>query len=411
MLCRDVMPLHKPLALCYINTTFSNSRFKFVLTPILFWVLMDFCCVLNAIMKRLEIEERTILIALTGSRGYGLATATSDYDYRGVFIATKPYYLGFETIEQADRGWEEETPSQFPFLSKDTCFYELRKFLKLSVDNNPNILELLWFNDYVHLTEVGNILKQHRQMFLSKRVKFTYSGYGYAQIKKLESHRRWLLNPPTHKPTPAEFGLVEQPPLTVAEMNGFLEYLYLLVRDRIEFLEPAKTLYNLLTADIDFKGVLKQYPLPPETLETTQTLANSSKDFIQLLQKSQQYQRAIREYNHYLDWKKHRNKARAEMEAKVGYDCKFAMQAIRLLKTGIEILETQHLIVDRRESGDAEELLAIKKGQHSYDEVMAMAKNLYQQLDLAETRSTLPQIVDQEAVNQLCVELVSHQGF
>jgi hypothetical protein len=58
-------------------------------------------------MKRLEIENRTILLALTGSRGYGVATPTSDYDYRGVFIATKPYYLGFNLIEQKDTGWTD----------------------------------------------------------------------------------------------------------------------------------------------------------------------------------------------------------------------------------------------------------------------------------------------------------------
>ncbi|VXD20347.1 conserved hypothetical protein [Planktothrix serta PCC 8927] len=362
-------------------------------------------------MNRLEIENRTILLTLTGSRGYGLATITSDYDYRGVFIATKPYYLGFNLIEQKDTGWTDEPAGKFPFLSKDTCLYELKKFLRLSTENNPNILELLWFKNYVEITEVGEYLKQHRQMFLSKKVKQTYSGYGYAQIKKLESHRRWLLNPPTHKPTAAEFGLVDTPPLTVSQMNTFLEYLYGLVRDRIEFLEPAKELYKLLTADIDFKGILKQHPLPEDTLEMTQQLANSSKDFIQLLQKSQQYQRACREYQHYQDWKKNRNPERAEMEAKVGYDCKFAMQAIRLLKTGIEILETQSLIVDRREAGDAEELLDIKKGKYAYDEVMEMAKTLYQKLDQAEENSTLPKQVNGEAVNQLCIELVSQQGF
>lgn len=362
-------------------------------------------------MNRLDVENRTILLALSGSRGYGLATPTSDHDYRGVFIATKPYYLGLDLIEQKDKGWEDEPSEKFPFLSKDTCLFELKKFLKLSIDNNPNILELLWFKDYIHITEVGEFLCQNRQLFLSKKVKNTYSGYGYAQIKKLESHRRWLLNPPTHKPTAAEFGLVETPPLTVSQTNSFLEYLYLLVRDRIEFLEPAKELYNILTADIDFKGILKQYPLPEETLAMTQTLANSSKDFIQLLQKSQQYQRACREYQHYQDWQKNRNPARAEMEKKVGYDCKFAMQAIRLLKTGIEILETQNLMVDRREAGDAEYLLSIKKGQYSYDEVMAMAKDLYEQLDQAEEKSTLPKQVDAEAVNQLCVELVSQQGW
>ena len=362
-------------------------------------------------MNRLDVENRTILLALTGSRGYGLATPTSDHDYRGVFIAAKPYYLGLDLIEQKDKGWEEDPSEKFPFLSRDTCLFELKKFLKLSIDNNPNILELLWFKDYIHITAVGELLCQNRKLFLSKKVKNTYSGYGYAQIKKLESHRRWLLNPPTHKPTAAEFGLVETPPLTVSQANSFLEYLYLLVRDRIEFLEPAKELYNILTADIDFKGILKQYPLPEETLAMTQTLAHSSKDFIQLLQKSQQYQRACREYQHYQDWQKNRNPARAEMEKKVGYDCKFAMQAIRLLKTGIEILESQNLMVDRREAGDAEDLLAIKKGQYSYDEVMTMAKDLYEQLDQAEVNSTLPKHVDAEAVNQLCVELVSQQGW
>jgi predicted nucleotidyltransferase len=361
-------------------------------------------------MNRLEIENRTILLALTGSRGYGLATEHSDYDYRGVFIATKPYYLGLGEIEQKDSGWTEEG-GKFDFLGRDTAIYELKKFLKLSVDNNPNILELLWFKDYVHLTEVGKILQQQRRMFLSKRVKHTYTGYGYAQIKKLESHRRWLLDPPTRKPTPSDFGLQDAPPLTKSEMNCFLQYLYLLVRDRVQFLEPAKELYHLLTAEIDFKALLQQYDLPDATLAYTQELANSSKDFIKLLQLSQRYHKAVQEYKNYQQWKKSRNPARAEMEAKVGYDCKFAMQAIRLLKTGIEVLQTQQLIVDRREAGDAEELFAIKQGRYAYDEVMAIANQLYQQLDVAHETSTLPPRVDREASDRLCVELVERQGW
>ncbi|MBW4649270.1 MAG: nucleotidyltransferase domain-containing protein [Kastovskya adunca ATA6-11-RM4] len=361
-------------------------------------------------MNRLEVEARTILIALTGSRGYRLATATSDYDYRGVFIATKPYYLGFSQIEQKDRGWTEE-PGNFSYLSKDTCIYELKKFLELSANNNPNILELLWFKDYIHLTEVGSILRQHKQMFLSKKVKHTYAGYGYAQIKKLESHRHWLLDPPQKKPQSEDFGLMPKQLLSVSELHAFLSYLYLLVQNRIQFLEESQELYELLTAKIDFKGVLKQYPLPEDTLEYTRELTSSSKDFIKLLQKNQQYHNAVREYKNYQQWKENRNPARAAMEAKVGYDCKFAMQAIRLLRTGIEILETQTLMVDRREAGDAEELLAIKRGEYSYEEVMAIANNLYKELDSAYVASKLPKSVDREAVNQLCIDLVSKQGW
>ena len=249
-------------------------------------------------------------------------------------------------IEQQDRGWDE-TEGLFPYLTKDTCIYELRKFLELSAANNPNILELLWFKDYLHLTDVGRELVQHKHLFLSTRVRQTYSNYGYAQIRRLESHRKWLLNPPTQKPIPSDFGLDTVPPMTVAELNTFLEYLYHLIRERIQYLEESHELYELLSAKIDFKAVLKQYPLPQTTIEYTQKLASTPKEFIDLLQRSHQYRLAVNNYKSYQDWKNNRNPARAAMEAKVGYDCKFAMQAIRLLRTGIEILETQNLIVDR----------------------------------------------------------------
>lgn len=361
-------------------------------------------------MYRQKIEQRTILLALTGSRGYGLATEKSDYDYRGVFIATKPYYLGFDKIEQQDRGWDEGE-GLFPYLTKDTCIYELRKFLELSAANNPNILELLWFKEYLHLTPVGQELIRHKQLFLSTKVRQTYSNYGYAQIRRLESHRKWLLAPPIQKPLPSDFGLDTAQPMTVSELNAFLEYLYYLIRERVQFLESSQELYELLTAKIDFKAVLKQYPLPAATIEYTQKLAGTPKEFIDLLQRSHQYRLALNNYKSYQDWQKNRNPARAAMEAKVGYDCKFAMQAIRLLRTGIEILETQNLIVDRREAGDAEQLLAIKRGDYTYEEVMKIANKLYRGLNEAYLRSGLPKSVDSEVVNQLCIELVTKQGW
>lgn len=209
-------------------------------------------------MKRIEVEKRTILIGLAGSHGYGLNRPDSDYDYRGVFIAPKPYYLGFDHIEQKDDGWDEE--GMFPFLdgNKDTVIYELRKILQLLSGANPNILELLWLNEYPILNAVGQHLINHRQIFLSKKVKHTYSGYAFAQIKKMETHRKWLLNPPQKKPIPSDYGIEDEAPLIKDELNAFLEYLYILIRGRIEFLEEAEQLYKLLTADIDFKGVLKQ---------------------------------------------------------------------------------------------------------------------------------------------------------
>ncbi|QSJ14384.1 nucleotidyltransferase domain-containing protein [Nostoc sp. UHCC 0702] len=362
-------------------------------------------------MKRIEVEQRTILIGLAGSHGYGLNRPDSDLDFRGVFIAPKRYYLGFDHTEQKDTGWDE--PGIFPFLdsNKDTVIYELKKILQLLSGANPNVLELLWLHNYPVLTSVGQKLISHKKLFLSKKVKHTYSGYAFAQIKKMETHRKWLLNPPSKKPLPSDFGIEDEAPLIKDELNAFLEYLYILIKGRIEFLEEAEQLYKLLTADIDFKGVLKQYSLPDETLEYTQKLTNSRKDFIRLLQKSQNYQIALREWKAYLSWQENRNPVRAEMERKSGFDLKHGMHCIRLLRSGLEILQKGEIIVDRRIAGDVEDLRAILKGEYSYEQVMKMAEDLVAHMEIVYEKSTLPAKPDIEQINQLCMELVEMQGW
>ncbi|MCF4969307.1 nucleotidyltransferase domain-containing protein [Nostoc sp. CMAA1605] len=362
-------------------------------------------------MKRVDVENRTILIGLAGSHGYGLNRPESDFDFRGVFIAPKKYYLGFDKVEQKDAGWDE--PGIFPFIdgNKDTVIYELRKVLQLLAGANPNVLELLWLPNYPVLTDVGQHLIKHRKLFLSKKVKHTYSGYAFAQIKKMETHRKWLLHPPQKKPLPSDFGIENEEPLIKDELNAFLEYLYILIRGRIEFLEEAEQLYKLLTADIDFKGVLKQYTLPDEVLEYTQKLTNSRGDFIRLLQKSQSYQVALREWKAYLSWQENRNPARAEMERKSGFDLKHGMHCIRLLRSGLEILQTGRVIVDRRVAGDVDDLKAILKGAYSYEQVMQMANDLVAQMDSVYEKSTLPHHPNLEKINDLCMELVEMQGW
>ncbi|WP_413172745.1 DNA polymerase beta superfamily protein [Anabaena azotica] len=362
-------------------------------------------------MKRIAVEQRSIFIGLAGSHGYGLNRPDSDYDYRGVFIAPKRYYLGFDSIEQKDTGWDE--PGIFPFIdgNEDTVIYELRKVLHLLAGANPNVLELLWLPTYPILTEVGQHLINHRQLFLSKKVKHTYSGYAFAQIKKMETHRKWLLNPPTKKPIPSDFGIEDEPPLSKDELNAFLEYLYLLIRGKIEFLEESEQLYTLLTADIDFKGILKQYALADEALEYSRNLTNSRKDFIRLLQKSQSYQIALREWKAYISWQQNRNPARAEMERKSGYDLKHGMHCIRLLRSGLEILQTGEVIVNRNIAGDIDDLKAILRGEYTYEQLMKMAEDLVNQMDIYYDQSTLPHRPDLEKINDLCMELVEMQGW
>lgn len=359
-------------------------------------------------LKRAIVEHSTILLAKVGSHAYGTNTPDSDLDIKGVCIAPLDYYLGFKAFEQKDDGWADpnDPPSgKFPILdgTKDCCIYELRKFIKLAGNNNPTLLELLWLKDYEYLSPIGKNITMHRKEFLSKKVKQAYAGYSYAQLRKIETHRRWLLDPPTRKPEASDFGIDEDHrPLTKEQMGAFLEFLYMLVRDNIEFMEPVNEFRKLLQEDIDFKGIIKQKPIPLEAIAQVQKLTRASNEYMRLLQASQSYRKALDEWNSYQQWKKNRNPARAQLEAKTGYDSKHAMHSIRLLRQGLECLTYGYLIVDRREAGDAQELLAIRQGEYSYEKVMAITQVLFNSLDEAYTTSNLPHAVDTEMLNELC---------
>jgi uncharacterized protein len=362
-------------------------------------------------MDRITVEKRSIIIGLVGSHGYGLSRPSSDQDYRGIFIAPKVYYLGSATIDQKDAGWSEPGILDFLDNNQDTAIYELRKYIQLAANANPNILELLWLSEYPLITPVGKKLLANRQLFLSKKAKHTFSGYAAAQIRKIESHRKWLLHPPEKPPNPDDFGLTAARPLSKDELHSFLEYLYLLIREKIEYFSEAEDLYQLLTGDVDFKGLLKQYPLANEVLPYTQNLTNSCSDFIKLLQKSQGYRNACREWDAYQSWVKNRNPQRAGMEKRSGFDLKHAMHCLRILRSGTEVLRSGEVPVDRVAAGDANELRGILNGDYSYEQVKALADASLAEMEVAYHSSTLPDRPDLAAIDQLCVELVEEFGW
>jgi uncharacterized protein len=362
-------------------------------------------------VDRITVETRSIIIGLVGSHGYGLSRPSSDKDYRGIFIAPKVYYLGSASIEQKDSGWSEPGILSFLDDNHDTAIYELRKYVQLAANSNPNILELLWLKEYPFITSVGQKLLANRQIFLSKKAKYTFSGYAAAQIRKIESHRKWLLNPPEKPPNPDDFGLGAERPLSKDELHAFLEYLYLLIREKIEYFSEAEDLYQLLTGDVDFKGLLKQYPLADEVLPYSQNLTNSRSDFIKLLQKSQGYRNACREWDAYQSWVKNRNPQRAGMEKQSGFDLKHAMHCLRILRSGTEVLRSGEVLVDRVAAGDAAELRGILNGDFSYEQVKTMADRALAEMEEVYQVSTLPDRPDLEAIDRLCVELVEEFGW
>jgi predicted nucleotidyltransferase len=112
-----------------------------------------------------------------GSRAFGLATDTSDEDRRGVFlppaVLTWSLFKPPEQVEYAADGIEEVD-------------WELEKFLRLALQANPNILETLWSPLVLHVTELGQELRELRDAFLSRHVYKTYSGYVLSQFRLMK---------------------------------------------------------------------------------------------------------------------------------------------------------------------------------------------------------------------------------
>ena len=121
-----------------------------------------------------------ILLVLAGSRAYGTQNPDSDRDLRGVCIPPVKFIVGLDRFEQMqDSG------------HGDQVIYDLRKFLRLAADSNPNIIEMLWTEGEAILicTEAGKRLRAIREKLLSKRVFQTFGGYARQQMYRLHHYK------------------------------------------------------------------------------------------------------------------------------------------------------------------------------------------------------------------------------
>jgi uncharacterized protein len=303
-------------------------------------------------------EHSVIYETVHGSNAYGLARAGSDVDVKGVIIGPAAWHFGW-------MGGPEQIG-----LSPDHVRYEIRKFFRLAVDANPTVLELLWTRPEDHrvVSPTGERLLAARQGFLSQRVADRFGRYALAQLKRIRTHRSWLLSPPTHAPTRTQFGL---PDRTVI---------------------PAD---QLLAAEA--------------LLDTGEReAADVSPNFIEVLNREKRYKAAQAQWRHYNDWLKNRNPARSDLEVRFGYDTKHGMHLVRLQRMALEILESGKVNVFR---SDREELLAIRDGAWTFNKLEVETSEMATKIDTAARLSHLPERPDEAALDRLCVDLVTeHLG-
>jgi predicted nucleotidyltransferase len=345
------------------------------------------------------LHGRTILLTRHGSHAYGLNTPSSDLDVKGIAVPPREYFLGYANrFEQAE--------SRDPV---DLVVYDVRKFFALASACNPNIIEVLFTDESDHLvmTPAGRMLFDARDAFLSQRIKHTFSGYAMSQLKRINTHYRWLKNPPTKAPERAEFGLraeSEIPPeardqtgAALALADAEVETWHELEWTALD--EPQRiALRNRLTDYLARVGATKDALFVRAARDV-----GFDDNLIDLLQREKRYRSARQEWDAYQNWRKTRNAKRSELEAVHGYDTKHAMHLVRLLRMCREILETGSVVVKRP---DREDLLGIRGGSWTYERLVEWAEKEDRELTELAKSSRLPRSPDQKRLDELCIRIV-----
>lgn len=366
-----------------------------------------------------NLKDHTILLTIAGSRAYGTHTDESDIDVKGVAIPPPNYYLGFlNTFTEAD------TPTAMSVFK--SCFnteeqaiinrsklegsvYEIKKFLSLATDTNPNVLDVLFCRDdeIRHITYLGKILRDNRHLFISAKAKHTFSGYATSQLKRINTHRKWLLDPPEAAPKREDFELPPGKAIDKEQLGAAMAAIQKKLDSwEIDFLDMADS-EKIYVKDqiVDYLAEL-QCSLHDKWLSAAKTIGFDDNLLI-LLEKEKRYAQAYRHWKQYENWKRNRNTKRAAMEAQYGYDLKHGMHLVRLFRMGKEIMKTGQVNVWRGNI-DADELRDIRNGKWSYDKLVAWATE--QDEDLKELyrskKYDIPSDPPRVKIDKLCQELI-----
>ncbi len=382
-----------------------------------------------------ELDQKTHILVIAGSRAYGIHNPDSDVDLKGVAIPPTRYYLGgFSKFEQADKPEHFKTFEHLlpPDLLKvvsgskvEGSVYEFHKFITLAADCNPNILDTVFGRDedVLLMTAIGKRIREHRELFLSLKAKHTFSGYAMAQLKRIKGHRNWLLHPPKQAPVRADFGLPENTlipsdhlaAITAAVQKKLDEWTpslaSLSVSDRVAVQGGIQTFLEDFCAGLPEGLVQDEDKVVGATWLAAARTVGVNDNLVWILQKEREWTAAQRGWSQYQNWLKSRNPDRAELEAKYKYDTKHGAHLVRLMRMGQEIITKGKVHVWRGPGGgeDAEEIREIRRGSWDYEKLVTWAEDQdahLTRLYLDPTKSVVPKAPDRKALEDFAVGVI-----
>lgn len=338
------------------------------------------------------IKHKILFKAIVGSQSYGTAIPTSDIDHKGVYIQTPREILGFDYVEQID-------------VTKDECYFEVRRFLSLLKTANPTVLELLYSpaDCVVEKHPAFDLIIKHRDKFLTKKCLNSFAGYAIAQIHKargLDKKMNWERER-TERKTPFDFCYIYENGKTfplgkfLAEHNMKQEDCGLI---RLNHFPDCYALYY--DVDAGYNGIAGE-----DSNDVRLSSIPKGENAVTIMcYNKNAYSTHCRDYKSYLTWLEERNENRyvnvGGTEQK--YDGKNLLHCRRLLDTAIEIAKTGTLMVRRPNASD---LLKIRRGEVNLEELITKAEEDIKELDTLYGKSSLPASVNEELVKQILLEV------
>jgi hypothetical protein len=342
-----------------------------------------------------SIKENRYLIfeCISGSKAYGLDTPSSDTDIRGVFILPKNEFYSLDYVGQVNNA------------TNDICFYEIKKFIELLFKNNPNILEMLYTDKEFILYKHSIFDNIKPEYFLSKLCKETFAGYAMTQMKKAKG-----LNKKIFKPFSEERkNLISF--CFVPEKNGSICLDHWLIENNIlqencgltniPHMRDSYYLYYDTERKHGFRGILSSEDSNEVMLSS---IPKGLLPFSYFYFNKDEYSRYCKEYREYWDWVKFRNEDRYRntVSQNKNYDAKNMMHTFRLLEMAEEILKDNKITLKRK---NPEELLKIKNGFYSYDELVVKANEKLLNIERLAEKSSLPDRPEKELADNLLINI------
>lgn len=390
-----------------------------------------------------------------GSQTYGTNTPTSDTDHGGVYLEPIEQLLGLGL------DYQDEISNE----THDDVWYSMKKYCRLLLSSNPNILESLFIDDKFVLFEhpIFTGLKKHRQEFVTKECFNSFIGYAIAQIKRAKGYNKLCNWEEVERKMPIDFcytsfeqgsqnintwldkrglkqrycGLVSINNMPdcyglyydwgnhivtegITESDIFQAFLdnsselytfartfvnsyYSIVEDEYELGTYVSTLFTE-HKPIGYRGIVKEEGAGQSDDVRCSSVEKGVMPMCIMQYNKDGFTQHCKKYHQYQEWLQKRNQIRYESNLGHNYDSKNMMHCFRLINMGLEIAKTGEVRINRT-GIDADFLLDIRNHKYEYDYLIKHLENKKLELDEAIIKSTLPDKIDTDKVNCLLLDI------